>query len=349
MKKMWLKKEFWIIGIMIALFLFVSILSLSSIRQLQGNARVVNYVGIVRGATQKLVKEELMGYQDNALIDRLDSIVTQLLTGEGPHELIVLPDKVYLGNMRQVKLHWERLQDEIDALRRGADPRILFESSQDYFTLVDRTVFSAEAYSEKQVSRTNNILIGANLVFVLFILISLAYFVRTLTIKRKADVLGKIAYVDPLTQIPNRASCERAISRLSNTCIKTSVTVLMFDMNNLKIVNDFLGHRGGDRIITEFAHILNDVAPHFGFMGRYGGDEFLGIFENSDKAKTEAYIKKIQERVAAYNSVRTNDIEKISYAVGCALGHMPTDNIQELINAADREMYISKRRIKETI
>ena len=65
---------------LIPIVLFLSLvglggLSLVSIHNLQGNARVINYTGVVRGATQRLVKEELKGRADDALIARLDGIM----------------------------------------------------------------------------------------------------------------------------------------------------------------------------------------------------------------------------------------------------------------------------------
>lgn len=57
--------------------------SLSSIYQIRGNARVVNYTGIVRGATQRLVKMELHCQPDDALLLRLDSIINDLIKGGG--------------------------------------------------------------------------------------------------------------------------------------------------------------------------------------------------------------------------------------------------------------------------
>lgn len=69
------------------LFAWVSWLSVSSIKQLQGNARVINYIGIVRGATQRLIKQELRGNANDALVARLDSIVDELISGKGPNHL----------------------------------------------------------------------------------------------------------------------------------------------------------------------------------------------------------------------------------------------------------------------
>ena len=66
-----------------AALLICALVSIHSIHGLQGNARVINYAGVVRGATQRLVKQELKGQPNDVLIARLDGILTELATGEG--------------------------------------------------------------------------------------------------------------------------------------------------------------------------------------------------------------------------------------------------------------------------
>ncbi|MFQ7551475.1 MAG: hypothetical protein ACLRMZ_15560 [Blautia marasmi] len=77
-----MQKKMRTIFLLVALVLS-GLLSLYSMRSLQGNARVINYTGVVRGATQRLVKEELEGRRDDALIDKLDGIIEELRTGKG--------------------------------------------------------------------------------------------------------------------------------------------------------------------------------------------------------------------------------------------------------------------------
>ncbi|MDL2229520.1 diguanylate cyclase [Treponema sp. OttesenSCG-928-L16] len=346
MKKNIIKKEYAAIGIIIALFIFVSFMSLTSIRQLQGNARVVNFVGIVRGATQKLIKEELMGYPDDPLIDRLESIVTELISGEGPNDLIVLQDPEYLNNMRMVRIYWDKLKAEIYSVRTGAEFQNLFNLSQEYFDLVDRTVFSAENFSERQVQRSITILLAVNGIFIAFIIVSLIYFLRSLSVRRRADALGKIAYIDSLTGMDNRASCERLIQRISQFPPENDLAVFMFDMNNLKIVNDFLGHQGGDRIITELARIIKQEGETYGFTGRYGGDEFIAVFEDGSEQKAETYLAGVNSQVTAYNNLHDNEIEKISYAAGYVIDNLRNTSLEDMINEADKRMYTRKRFMK---
>lgn len=362
MKKLWFKKEFLALSVVIAFFVVVSVMSIKSISLLQGNARVVNYVGIVRGATQKLIKEELMGwhlsqnnpdfvqtsvwYPNDNLIKRLDSIVDELLTGEGPNNLVVLHDETYLSNMRQVQEHWSVLKNLIMKVRAGENPQELFYSSQKYFELVNETVFSAEAYSEKQVTRITNILFSINAAFVVLIIAGLVLYGRNLAAKKRADDLGKIAYMDHLTGLNNRASCERLIENINRNPQNKTITVFMFDMNDLKLTNDFLGHQGGDRVIAAFAKTLSEANEASGFVGRFGGDEFLVVFESGETALIEKYLNKVHKLVDEYNENQVNKLEKIHYAAGYITANTNEQNIEYIIHEADNRMYANKRKLK---
>lgn len=145
---------------LIPIVLFLSLvglggLSLVSIHNLQGNARVINYTGVVRGATQRLVKEELKGRADDALIARLDGIMEELATGVGENRLIRLNDQAYQELLASMEDQWQVLKEEIMLVRQGKDSEELFELSEHYFQLADTTVTAAEQYTEKQVNRTS--------------------------------------------------------------------------------------------------------------------------------------------------------------------------------------------------
>jgi diguanylate cyclase (GGDEF)-like protein len=364
MKKHGTNRAYIVIGVCIVLFLTVSILSFTSIQQLQGNARVVNYDGIVRGATQKLMKMELQNAYSggvdlearDALRNRLDRILNALDTGKGEDteaetlsNIIALPDETHSNDIKELLGKWALLKEEIDHVREGEVPLKLYTMSEEYFKLANATVFDAEAYSEGQVNRTTKILLVVNGVFILFIIVAGIFIIRGMAVRRRADALGKIAYVDPLTGLENRASCERVITRLKETPGQDSIAVVMFDMNNLKMANDFLGHQGGDKIIMQFAKILATEAKGYGFVGRYGGDEFLGVFEKADGVLAEEYLAKVRDQISAYNSLQVNDIEKISFAAGVSEGYPETTGIDDMIYEADRNMYNNKREMKKAL
>ena len=94
--------RFLLIPLILSLIL-TGILSLFTIRNLQGNARVINYTGIVRGATQRLVKQELNHQADDAMIEKIDVLLTELETGHGPDSLIRLNDEPFQNQILRMQ------------------------------------------------------------------------------------------------------------------------------------------------------------------------------------------------------------------------------------------------------
>lgn len=162
-----------ILILLTALFCFISALSLATINHLQGNARVINYTGIVRGATQRLVKQELQGASNDALIDYLDELIVELASGEGENELIALSDENYQSFIEELQQAWEVLKSEIVRLRQSEDKQKIFDLSEVFFELADQAVSAAENYSEKSIDKAKLVLFCLNIGFVVIVVLFL--------------------------------------------------------------------------------------------------------------------------------------------------------------------------------
>ncbi len=152
--------------LLVIVFILLSGISLYSISKLQGHARVVNYTGIVRGATQRLIKQELRHLPNDDLIRYLDNILDELTTGKGKNGLVALHDPLYQDLLHQLQVKWKIIKSEIRAVRQGRNDNRLFNESEAYFILADQAVTAAENYSEKGVYRTWQWVIGLNVVFI---------------------------------------------------------------------------------------------------------------------------------------------------------------------------------------
>lgn len=154
-------------AILAVALLFSGTLSILTIYGLQGNARIINYAGVVRGATQRLVKQELNGQPNDALISKLDGILAELATGEGENGLGRLKDAEFQALLSQMQAQWAGLKDNILHVRQGRHETELYSQSEIFFELADRTVTAAELYSERQVQRAEYGLIALSAVFLL--------------------------------------------------------------------------------------------------------------------------------------------------------------------------------------
>ena len=142
-----------IIGIiqscLILILIFLIVFMIIQINRLQGTARVINYAGLVRGATQREVKLEITGNQKDELIKYLDDILSGLRYQEGQYDLVKIHDKEYQDKLRIQSEYWEKLKTEIGEVRsKGYQNTDIVNMSEIYFEMADETVFAAENYSE---------------------------------------------------------------------------------------------------------------------------------------------------------------------------------------------------------
>lgn len=120
------------------------------------------------------------------------------------------------------------------------------------------------------------------------------------------------------------------------------ISVLFWDLNNLKKINDEFGHAMGDIAIEKLSSALTVHAGDRCRIYRIGGDEFLMIIDNPKQEEAENIVRAVQERLKAENE--KHEIE-VSSAVGCASGCGA--DILEVVKTADARMYENKRRSKE--
>lgn len=133
------------------------------------DARVINYSGIVRGATQRLVKQELAELPNDELIAKLDQIVNGLINGDAELELPRATDPEYLSIMQQVQTSWNQLKEDIVIARTNeAHDQVLFNNSEDFFELINDGVFAAEELAAAHVRKLRTIQI---IVFIIEIVI----------------------------------------------------------------------------------------------------------------------------------------------------------------------------------
>ncbi|PFP30792.1 hypothetical protein COJ96_02175 [Bacillus sp. AFS073361] len=130
-----------------------------------------------------------------------------------------------------------------------------------------------------------------HLFFSHLIYIVVVYFFQTLvTYYHEANLLKQIAFEDTLTKIPNRRMLDKWLEneiQLSETN-HSSFSVIYFDIDHFKKVNDKHGHEVGDEVLKEFAAIVKENVPNNSYLGRWGGEEFLIVAPNhSTKEATE--------------------------------------------------------------
>jgi diguanylate cyclase (GGDEF)-like protein len=157
--------------------------------------------------------------------------------------------------------------------------------------------------------------------------------------------------VDPLTKLNNRAQMFRYLSQDANMRREGRETyVVMIDINDFKEINDTYGHNNGDRALVTIADALRKAVGMSnmpGFIGRFGGDEFIMIMHpvaEEDMKKLEVNI-----RFCVHKDCVTS---KLPFTITIGIGYDKLtfgngDNFQSCLERADAKLYEDKARIKQ--
>lgn len=152
------------------------------------DGRVINYSGIVRGATQRLVKLEISGQPMPNLISKLDKILNGLINGDKELLLPGIKDEVYQSKMNEISIAWRGLKKDILAARGRPDMGgLLIKKSEEYFKLTNGAVSAAEVFAKKNVTNLKNFQIA-----VFFMICVLLVIVWRIT---QRDIATPLAYL----------------------------------------------------------------------------------------------------------------------------------------------------------
>lgn len=181
----------------------------------------------------------------------------------------------------------------------------------------------------------------------IFILIVTFYMNITEKLMQEAEqeFLIKTAYTDELTQLYNRHYCSEHMKAMEEKQ-DSDYTVISFDLNNLKTVNDTYGHVKGDILIKSAAEVIAETFEKYGVVGRMGGDEFIAILPTSHKEEIEGLIDEFSSNISKKNQEQ-NDLNlsiSYGYALSCELQET---NIEKLYQMADGRMYENKKEYKK--
>ncbi|CEK38291.1 sensor domain-containing diguanylate cyclase [Paraclostridium sordellii] len=159
--------------------------------------------------------------------------------------------------------------------------------------------------------------------------------------KELEDMLTQMSYTDKLTGLYNRAYFEEQINKLDDNEYYP-LTLIMGDLNGLKVVNDNLGHLEGDKLLVEIAKVLKGSCRKEDLVFRWGGDEFIILLPNSDYKLGKEICNRIQ--LNCKNTDKTPIPLSISLGVSTKINKQK--DIDEILKEAEDMMYIEKLKTK---
>ena len=147
--------------------------------------------------------------------------------------------------------------------------------------------------------------------FAVSILVDFFILHRTASIGRH---LNKMAYIDKLTGLPNRYSCDLLIESFNDPERIQNAGFILMQIKNLMSVNNANGHDNGNWLISEFCSILEEVSEGYGYVGRNGGNEFVLLIENCDNTAADMFLLDLTKRIHGYNEMNVGAPLEIAYA-----------------------------------
>lgn len=321
----------------ILLVLFGS-LTLHTIIQSQNYSRLINYVGIVRGATQRLIKLELNNQPNDELILYLDQILDELETGKGQYGLPLPQDEDYLQELTKLSHMWVETKEVLYNFRNDKEQApLLMTLSEDYFNQANETVFRADEFATQ---RTQLLLNGCIVMMIIMLLtwgfIFWAYFKRMLRLENTNQKLSDLARRDTLTGAYNFDAFKEEGQRLLDEKSNRKLAIVYTDFSDFKYINDVFGYHYGDSVLKKYTEIIMEGLQEKELCGRVSADNFVLLLRYEEKEEIALRQQEIDQKITQFMR-NSNNRQSVSTCCGiCCIGDVLEDlNIDGLLDRAN--------------
>jgi diguanylate cyclase (GGDEF)-like protein len=156
----------------------------------------------------------------------------------------------------------------------------------------------------------------------------------------RAGEFERLALIDPLTGLSNRRVAE---GRLASEAARSAryghpFTVISFDLDKFKQINDTYGHPAGDQVLKHFAHRLGSVIRKSDLAARMGGDEFLVLLPECSTNRVQMLLDRLRPMETEYAGTKI----PICFSAGW-VGYENGETTDQFLERADRTLYAEKR------
>ena len=155
--------------------------------------------------------------------------------------------------------------------------------------------------------------------------------------KRSEDRVQYLSFHDKLTGLYNRAYFEEELKR-QDTGRQLPISVILGDVNCLKLINDAFGHQEGDKLLSQIALILRESCRKEDLVARLGGDEFAIFLPRTHTGGAE----EILQRIRLFCGEKSIGPVPLSISLGTATKEKPSQDFQKILREAEERMYKNK-------
>jgi len=157
--------------------------------------------------------------------------------------------------------------------------------------------------------------------------------------------LESMASIDPLTNLLNRRALQDVINREYASAARSSkpFSVILFDLDRFKMLNDNYGHNIGDKILLGIGEVATQTLRTSDWLSRWGGEEFLAILPDTDEIGALRIAERLREEIEKFSIQLNTQKIKTSASLGVASYPRDGDTPEFLIKAADAALYEAKK------
>lgn len=167
---------------------------------------------------------------------------------------------------------------------------------------------------------------------------------ESVLLRSKLQLTHKLAFLDHLTGVANRLAydqrIEQEIQRLQR--YKNPLSIIVWDIDHFKQINDIYGHKSGDKALTLIAQIIQKNCRECDFVARYGGEEFVSILPNTTGENAMVVAEKIRKIIAESPFKARGDTINIHISAGVHQCR-EEDSVDSAFDYADRALYHAKK------
>ena len=150
--------------------------------------------------------------------------------------------------------------------------------------------------------------------------------------------------IDPLTQILNRRGIATQLERIytTNSNLDQPISISLIDIDFFKKINDQYGHDCGDQVLVHIAKLLRLNIRENDHLGRYGGEEFIVVFENTNLTTAQSILERCRKAIEQHELAYDGQIIRFTASFGLVHATLENSDQQRLILATDQALYRAK-------
>jgi diguanylate cyclase (GGDEF)-like protein len=302
------------------------------------DAKLINYGGVVRGSIQKVIKLESNGIKATKDIHTVDTILNKFLHTD-KNEITRSDMGAFLQQLELVNTEWRVLKNTIYRYRlnhNAFDKNRMMAESEACWKTANQSVEMAQTLSETKLGLFNILFV---IFFIDLLLIIIIIWLINSIVRNN---LERNAYFDALTGISNRRVFEESLQKEIERSVRYDLkfSLLLFDIDHFKIVNDTYGHDVGDQVLKQLTTLIGKSIRTSDLFSRIGGEEFAIIALQSDFNAAVELAEKICKDVASYTF---ETITHLTISIGVAQ-YTLNETKEQLFKNADNALYKAKQR-----